>query len=253
MANKFDFTLRGGLKMPALGLGTYAPKEGDDDVFNAVHTAVKAGYRNLDCAAIYRNERAVGSAIKKLIVEGTIQREDLFITSKLWNTCHRPDLVRASLKKSLDDLGVKYLDLYLIHWPMAYKEGEEFMPLDENGKVIFSDVDYVDTWKVECHLHLQQDKLEEYVSCLQEPKVVELAKAKNKTPAQILLRFIIQRGLSAVPKSVKPERVVENFQIFDFELSEEEMELLRALNKDFRLNIETVAVDHKYYTFNDAF
>ncbi|KAH3890236.1 1,5-anhydro-D-fructose reductase-like [Dreissena polymorpha] len=322
MAKQFDFTLRGGLKMPALGLGTYAPKEGDDEVFEAVMAAVKAGYRSLDCAAIYRNERAVGSAIKKHIVQGGIQREDLFITSKLWNTCHRPDLVRASLKKSLDDLGVKYLDLYLIHWPMAYMEGEEFMPRDENGKVVFSDVDYVDTWKaledcvdeglvrnigvsnfssrqlqrvldvarikpqvnqVECHLHLQQERLldfcnkngvvltaysplgapgtfgapgsqsEQFVPVLQEPKVLEIAKTKNKTPAQVILRFLLQLGVSAVPKSVKPERIQENYQVFDFSLSEEEMQALKGLNKDVRLCSEPVAVEHKYYSFNDPF
>lgn len=314
--NTFVFTLRGGLKMPALGLGTYAPKENDDDVFKAVHAAVKLGYRHLDCAAIYRNERAVGSAIKKLIVEGTIEREDLFITSKLWNTCHRPDLVRMSLKKSLDDLGLKYLDMYLIHWPMAYKEGEEFHPRDDNGKVIFSDVDYVDTWKaledcvdeglvrniglsnfssrqlqrvldnarikpqvnqVECHVHLAQSKLLSYCqennvvmqaysplgspgntsepspSCLEEPVLLEIAKSKNKTPSQVTLRFLLQRGLSVVPKSVKPSRIQENFQIFDFELTPEEMEKLMALNKDYRINNEDIAVDHKYYTFNDPF
>ncbi|XP_053384554.1 aldo-keto reductase family 1 member B1-like [Mercenaria mercenaria] len=299
--DQFVFTLRGGLKMPALGLGTYAPKEDDDDVFNAVHTAVKVGYRHLDCAAIYRNEIAVGSAIKKLIIEGTVQREDLFITSKLWNTCHRPDLVRASLKKSLDDLGLKYLDMYLIHWPMAYKEGGEFHPRDENGKVLFSDVDYVDTWKaledcvdeglvrnigvsnfsskqlqrildkarikpqinqVECHLHLSNSKLQKYCQengvvlqayaplgssgnktepppkCLEEPVLLEIAKAKNKTPAQVTLRYLLQRGLSLVPKSVTPQRIQENFQIFDFELSSDEEKQLQNLNKDFRMHTE---------------
>lgn len=314
--DKFVFTLRGGLKMPALGLGTYAPKENDEDVFNAVHAAVKIGYRHLDCAAIYRNERAVGSAIKKLIIEGTIERDDLFITSKLWNTCHQPDLVRTSLKKSLDDLGIKYLDMYLIHWPMAYKEGGEFHPRDENGKVIFSDVDYVETWKaledcvdeglvrnigvsnfssrqlqrildiarikpqvnqVECHLHLANTKLFNYCqengvvmqaysplgspgnkkepppSCLEEPVLLEIAKVKNKTPAQVSLRFLLQRGLSVVPKSVRVERIQENFQIFDFELSSDEMKQLMNVNRDFRMNNEEIAIDHKYYTFNDPF
>lgn len=313
---EFQFTLRSGHKMPMVGFGTYAPKDSDDDVINAVHTAVKCGYRHLDCAAIYRNERAVGSAIKQLIVEGTVSREDLFVASKLWNTCHRPDLVRTSLKKSLDDLGLKYMDLYLIHWPVAYKEGGEFHPKDDSGKVIYSDVDYLDTWKaledcvdeglcrniglsnfssrqikrlldegrikpscnqVEIHLHHANEKLVRYcqengiavtaysplgspgnmnepgTKCLEEPVLLEIAKAKNKTPAQIILRFILQRNIGVIPKTVKPRRVKENFQLFDFELSPDEMKKLLDLNKNYRLNNEEIALEHKYYPFNDPF
>ncbi|KAL4224975.1 Alcohol dehydrogenase [NADP(+)] [Mactra antiquata] len=314
--NKFVFTLRGGLKMPALGLGTYGPGQGDEDVFNAVHTAVKNGYRLLDCAPIYRNERAVGSAIKKLIIEGTIQREDIFVCSKLWNSCHRPDLVRDSLKKSLDDLGLKYLDLYIIHWPYALQEGGDFIPTDENGKVLYSDVDYVDTWKAledcvdeglvrnigvsnfncrqlkrvldiarikpqinqaECHLHLSNEKLANYCqengvifqsyspfgspghksepspTCLAEPTLLEIAKVKNKTPAQITLRFLLQRGFSVVPKSFTSSRIIENYKIFDFELSDSEIKQLLDLNKNIRLNTEDIAKEHKDYPFNDPF
>ncbi|XP_076472191.1 aldo-keto reductase 1B-like isoform X2 [Babylonia areolata] len=120
---------------------------GEEEVIQAVKAAVRCGYRHIDCAAIYRNERAVGHALKELIVEGVITREDIFVVSKLWNTCHRPDLVRPSLMKTLEDLGLKYLDLYLMHWPMAYKEGGDFLPTDENGKVLFSDVDYLETWR----------------------------------------------------------------------------------------------------------
>ncbi|KAL3842856.1 hypothetical protein ACJMK2_020837 [Sinanodonta woodiana] len=314
--DKFIIRLRSGQKLPALGLGTYAPKESEDDVIRAVRAAIKTGYRHLDCAAIYRNERAVGHAIKQLIVEGVIKREDLFITSKLWNTCHRPDLVRASLKKSLDDLGLKYLDLYLIHWPMGLKEGEAFHPKDENGKIMFSDVDYVDTWKaledcvdeglvknigvsnfsskqikrilevarikpsnnqVEIHVHLANQKLVEYchengiavtaysplgapgnasvpfTPSLEEPVIKEIAQKKKKTPAQVIIRFLLQRGLSVIPKSVTVERIEENFQVFDFSLSEDEMQQIFSLNKDHRLNIEEIALDHKYYPFNDPF
>lgn len=313
---KFQFTLRNGLKMPMVGFGTYAPKDPEDDIIEAVHTAVKNGYRYLDCAAIYRNERAVGSAIKQLIVEGTVTREELFVASKLWNTCHRPDLVRASLKKTLDDLGLKYLDLFLIHWPVAYKEGGEFHPKDANGKVIYSDVDYLDTWKaledcvdeglcrniglsnfssrqiqrileesrikpsniqIEVHLHLSNKKLVKYCQenhvtvtaysplgspgrklephprCLEEPVLLEIAKAKNRTPAQVVLRFLVQRGIGVIPKSVKTNRVKENFQLFDFELSADEMRQLFELNKDCRTNKEEIALEHKYYPFNDPF
>lgn len=302
--------------MPALGFGTYAPKENEDDVFNAVHLAVKNGYRALDCAAIYRNERAVGSAIKKLIVEGTVEREDLFITSKLWNTCHRPDLVRPSLKKSLDDLGIKYLDLYLMHWPMGYKEGEEFLPFGEDGKALPSDADFIDTWKaledcvdeglvrnigvsnfnskqvqrildnarikpqvnqVEAHLHLANTKLINYCQenglvvtayspfgspgwksepepiCIEEPVLLKIAQEKNKTPAQVTLRFLLQRGLAVIPKAIRPQRIMENIKVFDFELSSDEMKELMDLNKDFRLNREEIGLNHKYYPFNEPF
>lgn len=314
--SKYQLPMRSGHMMPIVGFGTYAPKETDDDVFNAVHTAVKCGYRHLDCAALYRNERAVGSAIKRLIVEGTVTREDLYVVSKLWNTCHKPDFVRASLKKSLDDLGLKYVDLYLIHWPVAYKEGGEFFPKDEHGKVVYSDVDYLDTWKaledcvdeglcrnigvmnfssrqiqrilqecrikpscnqVEIHLHFSNQKLVQYCqengiavtaysplgthgnieephpACLEEPVLQDIAKAKSKTPAQIVLRFLIQRGICVVPKSVNLNRVQENFQVFDFELSSDEMKQLFDLNKDHRLAKEEVASQHKYYPFNDPF
>ncbi|BFZ05054.1 hypothetical protein BsWGS_08093 [Bradybaena similaris] len=139
--------LSSGRSIPVLGLGTLAPLEGEEEVIEAVKTAVRAGYRHIDCAAIYRNERAVGHALKELIVMGVVQREDLFITSKLWNTCHRPDLVLPSLKKTLEDLFLEYVDLYLIHWPMAYREGGELNPLNEHGKTYNSDIDFVDTWQ----------------------------------------------------------------------------------------------------------
>ncbi|XP_061177921.1 1,5-anhydro-D-fructose reductase-like [Saccostrea echinata] len=303
-------------RVPALGFGTYAPRESEDDVYEAVRVAIKTGYRHLDCAAIYRNERAVGQAIKQTIVEDKVRREDLFITSKLWNSCHRPDLVRTSLKKSMEDLGLQYLDLYLIHWPIALREGGEFIPKDEKGNVLFSDVDYVDTWKamedcvdeglvkyiglsnfnseqiqrildvarikpvmnqVECHIYLSQEKLIEfckargitvtayspfaspghksipYTPCLQEPVIVDIAKSKQKTPSQIILRFLLQRGLVVIPKSVSPGRIVENFQVFDFELTDEEMKKILALNKNHRINTEDIALTHKYYPFNIEF
>ncbi|XP_059157941.1 1,5-anhydro-D-fructose reductase-like [Physella acuta] len=151
MAKKYVETerikLKSGHFIPVLGLGTCAPLQGEDEIIEAVKAAVRAGYRHIDCAAIYRNERAVGHALKELFVMGVVKREDLFITSKLWNTCHKPDLVLPSLKKTLDDLGLEYVDLYLMHWPMAYQEGGVLNPVDENGKAISSDVDYLDTWQ----------------------------------------------------------------------------------------------------------
>ncbi|KAL1122605.1 hypothetical protein AAG570_002935, partial [Ranatra chinensis] len=117
------------------------------EVTQAVKDAIDAGYRHIDCAYIYGNEKEVGVAINDKIKDGTIQREDLFITSKLWNTFHREDLVIPILKETLSRLGIDYVDLYLIHWPMGYKEESELFPKDESGKVQYSDTHFTETWK----------------------------------------------------------------------------------------------------------
>lgn len=113
----------------------------------AVSDAIDIGYRHIDCAYAYRNETEVGVAIKSKIDQGVIKRDDLFVTSKLWNTFHQPNLVEGAIKETLANLGLEYLDLYLIHWPIAYKEGGDIFPRDAQENVIFSNVDYLDTWK----------------------------------------------------------------------------------------------------------
>jgi len=134
-----------GSTIPAVGLGTWKSKPGE--VEQAVKDAIDVGYRHIDCAMIYQNEEEVGRSIKEKINDGTVKREDLFIVSKLWNSHHHPDYVEVGLRKTLECLGLDYLDLYLMHSPMAFKENAGLEPVDENGKLIYSDVDYVDTWK----------------------------------------------------------------------------------------------------------
>ncbi|KAH9502726.1 1,5-anhydro-D-fructose reductase [Bulinus truncatus] len=306
--------LGSGRSIPVLGLGTCAPLQSEEEIIEAVKTAVRSGYRHIDCAAIYRNERAVGHALKELFVMGIVKREDLFITSKLWNTCHKPDLVLPSLKKTLDDLGLDYVDLYLMHWPMAYKEGGELNPLDENGKAIGSEIDYIDTWQamedcrdmgktldiglsnfnsnqiqrlldsarippvaiqLEINCYNVNRKLVEFAKSkglvviafsplgtpsknssfhlLEEPVVLEIAESHGKTPAQVAIRFLIQQGFATVPKSVTASRIAENTEVFDFKLTEDETARLAALNRNFRVYSENIAVNHQYYPFFEDF
>lgn len=117
------------------------------EVTQAVQDAIDTGYRHIDCAFNYLNEAEVGAGIKSKVDQGVVERGDLFVCSKLWNTFHQPDLVETALKSSLKDLQLEYLDLYLIHFPTAFQEGGDRYPRDDQGKVIFSDVEICDTWK----------------------------------------------------------------------------------------------------------
>lgn len=137
--------LNDGNQIPIFGLGTW--KSQPNAVKNAVVDAVKAGYRHIDCAYVYGNENEVGEALTQLFSEGVVKREELFITSKLWNAFHSTNLVEPALKETLSLLKIDYLDLYLIHWPFGYAEGLGNFPVDQDNKVKLSDVDYLDTWK----------------------------------------------------------------------------------------------------------
>nr|CAD7259979.1 unnamed protein product [Timema shepardi] len=276
------------------------PQSKPGEVTQAVKDAIDAGYRHFDCAFAYGNEKEVGEALKVKLEEGVVKREDLFITSKLWNSFHRPDLVIPVLKKTLENLQLEYLDLYLVHWPMAFKEEGENMPKDAAGNIIFSEVDYVDTWKamedavkqgltrsigisnfnseqitrllktatikpvtnqVECHPYLNQKKLIEFCRSkdivvtgysplgspdspflkpgdpllLDDPKLKSLAKKYNKSPAQVVLRYSVQRGVVTIPKSVTKHRIQENLDIFDFELSKDDLAYLDSFDCNGRV------------------
>lgn len=131
--------------MPLLGLGTWNAQ--GIELTQAVKFAIEVGYRHVDTAANYRNEHLVGDAIHDSIENGFVKREDLFVTTKVWNNSHSRTSVLLALNKSLSNLKLNYVDLFLIHYPIGYKEGDMLSPLDDNGQVITSDIDYIETWR----------------------------------------------------------------------------------------------------------
>jgi len=147
MVSTLTVKLNNGYEMPIVGLGTSHTKSCAGEVKQAVKDAIEGGYRHIDCALAYQNEHEVGEAIKEKIADGTVSRKDLFVTSKLWNTYHSFSKVEEGIRLSLKNLDLEYLDLYLIHWPMGYQENTVLFPKDDNGKFIYHDADYLETWK----------------------------------------------------------------------------------------------------------
>lgn len=311
-------TLNNGMKMPILGLGTWKSKSGE--VERAVEHAIKSGYRHIDCAACYGNEVEVGAGIKA----GGVARSELFITSKLWNNKHHPEDVEAACKKSLADLGLDYLDLYLVHWPVAFERGDVPFPKNEDGTVRYdTTIPPIETWlamekllakglvksigvsnfnseqiadvlakgsivpvtnQVECHPYLNQAKLfnlckdkgitltaysplgspdrpwakPDDVKLLDDPKIVAMAAKYGKSPAQIIIRWQVQRGVIVIPKSVTPARIVENSSVFDFKLTDAEMQEVDGYDCNGRLivpmlNGKARDAGHPHYPFNIPF
>ena len=296
--------------IPQIGLGLW--KVPGPQCAEIVYGAIASGYRLLDSACDYGNEREVGRGIANAIKDGLCSREDLWITSKLWNTYHGEEHVRPALEKTLEDLGLDYLDSYLIHFPIA----QPFVPFEtryppewihdpeaNEPEMLLASVPLEETWhameqlvdlglvrnigvcnynsgllndlmsyatikptelQIESHPYLTQERLIRQArsynlkvttfsplgassyfelnmatasdSVLAQPIVIAIAKKHNKSPAQVVLRWGIQRDCTIIPKSIKIERLKENIDIFDFTLSEQEMAALSGLNQNKRFN-----------------
>jgi diketogulonate reductase-like aldo/keto reductase len=260
-------TLNNGVKMPVLGLGTYKLKD-PELCKSCVLEAIKAGYRLIDTADDYGNEEAVGAGIKAALDRGLIKREELFVTTKVWFKNFETEDCRNALERSFKKLGLDYIDLVLLHWPFgdvfaAWRVLEEYYEAGRIRAIGVSNmsparlVDLVYFNKVapavdqiETFLYSQRRAEKPWLEKLgaahqaysplgqgnanemfDEPAVKRAAENHGKTPAQVLLRFLIQDGASVIPKSQHIERIKENLQIFDFELTEAEMESLRKLDR----------------------
>jgi D-xylose reductase len=324
-ANEFDrvIPLSDSGLMPALGLGTW--KLPNDRASDIVREALRAGYRHLDCACDYGNEPEVGVGLAKAFADGLCRREETWITSKLWNTYHDPQHVRPACERSLRDLQLDVLDLYLVHFPIAlafvpfdrrYPPGWFHDPKADRPGMKPVRIPIAETWRamedlvrsglvrrigvsnfgtsllrdllayaeirpsvlqVELHPFLTQEKLLRYCkeeriavtafsplgapsylslgmarpdeSVLELEVVREVAVRHQRTPAQVLLRWGIQRGTAVIPKSSNPDRLVENVAIFDFELDAGEMEAISRLDRNRRFNDPGDFCESSFNTF----
>lgn len=257
--------LNNGIKMPYFGLGVFQMSEGKE-VINSVKYALEIGYRHIDTAALYENEIGVGKAIK----DTGINREEIFVTTKVWNSDQGYERTLKAFEVSLRKLGLEYIDLYLIHWPVKNKYVETWKALEylyKNGKVkaigvsnffIHHIEDILQTAEiipmvnqVEFHPYVVQQELVDFCkdkgiqfeawSPLMQGQITsvkeinQLAKKYNKTGAQIVLRWNLQKDVVTIPKSVHKDRILSNSQIFDFEISAEDMRLIDSLDKNKRI------------------
>jgi diketogulonate reductase-like aldo/keto reductase len=263
---KATVTLNDGARMPWLGLGVWRV-ESDAETEKVVRSAIELGYRSIDTARIYGNERGVGQAIR----HGKVAREDLFITTKVWNDEIRAGKIEAACEKSLSLLGLDYIDLYLVHWPISGKivgAWKAMERLQRSGKVktigvsnhlrphldeLLAAAEIVPAVnQIEFHPYLQSGPLVDFCrkkeirveawsplaqggEVLEDPVLLNLAKRHGKSVAQIILRWDVQKGIVTIPKSTKPHRLAENAAIFDFQLSEEEVAQIDLLDRNQRV------------------
>ena len=266
MQEKF-YLLSNNYKMPSIGFGTFRTPSGEETE-QSVLNAIKAGYRHIDCAAAYGNEKSVGNAIRK----SGVAREEIFVTSKLWNDDKGYENTLAAFNRTLEDLQLDYLDLYLIHWPIAkaskenWKEAnsESWRALEElynQGKIKAIGVSnflehhlepLFETAKIkpmvnqiEFHPGMLQEEIVEFCKkhnilveawapfsngeVLNNPVLKEIADKYEKTVAQLTLRWIMQKDIVPLPKSVTPERIKSNLEVFDFEISQEDVDRIDRL------------------------
>lgn len=254
--------LNNGVEIPRLGLGVYQTPPGESTL-RAVRYALKIGYRHIDTAWLYGNEGDVGRAI----LESGIEREEIFITTKVWNSDQGYRSTLAACERSLLRLGLPYVDLYLIHWPVEGQSNDTWkamIQLLKEGKTraigvsnyeIFHLQEILENFdvlpsvnQIEFHPFLYQEKLLEFCKInniqlaayspltrgqkLDHPTLVGLAKKYGKTSAQLLIRWSLPHGLIVIPKSIRENRMRENIQVFDFQLEETDMKLLNSLNED---------------------
>ncbi|KAF9416550.1 hypothetical protein HW555_006125 [Spodoptera exigua] len=299
-----------GREMPAIGLGTYlgfdkggAVTSKDKQLRNVVTEAIDVGYRHFDTAAIYNTESEVGEAIRMKIEEGVIKREDVFLTTKLWNTHHKREEVIIAMKETLNKTGLDYVDLFLMHWPIGV-----------NADYTHSDTDFMETWhamedmvklgftksiglsnfnkmqiqrvlnegtikpvalQIEVHPQIIQEELIAFAKAegivvmgyspfgslvmrfgmefpgpkMDDPVLTSLAQKYGKTPAQIVLRWLVDRNVVPIPKTVNPKRLRENINIFDFKLEEDEIEKINQFDSNTRYTLPSFWQTHPYYPF----
>jgi len=267
--------LNNGIEMPSVGLGVFRIED-NKEAERVVKTALSVGYRHIDTAMYYHNEEAVGKAIK----ESGIPREDIFVTTKMWNADQRSGKVKEAFEASLKRLDMDYIDLYLIHWPVESKFVETWKRFEEiyhTGKVkaigvsnfkqhhlelLLNETDVIPAVnQIELHPYLIQES--ELVFCkrmgiqpeawsqfaanqtglFDEKIITGLSEKYSKSPAQIILRWDYQRGVVTIPKSANEKRMKENLEIFDFSLTDDEIKSINSLNKNMRIGPNPDHVD----------